>query len=106
MRTFYKTLVILGVASILNAATTYISTITGTRVVTGYFNETNSVTITITLDGSDAANLIKAARSLGLEAKGFKKGLSALGKVKLPVILCWEFNHFLVLEGFIGERGA
>ena len=53
MRTLYKTLVILGVASILNAATTYVSTITGTRVVTGYFNETNSVTITITLDGDD-----------------------------------------------------
>ena len=53
MRTLYKTLVILGVASILNAATTYVSTITGTRVVTGYFNETNSVTIIITLDGDD-----------------------------------------------------
>ena len=54
MRTLYKTLVILGVASVLNAATTYVSTITGTRVVTGYFNETNDVTIIITLDGDDA----------------------------------------------------
>ena len=49
----YKTLVILGAASILNAATTYVSTITGTRVVTGYFNETNSVSVIITLDGDD-----------------------------------------------------
>ncbi|MEO1945311.1 MAG: hypothetical protein ABGY11_13500, partial [Candidatus Thioglobus sp.] len=50
----YKTLVIIGVASILNGATTYVSTITGSRVVVGYFNETNSVTIIITLDGDDA----------------------------------------------------
>ena len=53
MRTFYKTLVILSVASILNAATTYVSTVTGTRVVVGYLNETNSVTIIVTLDGDD-----------------------------------------------------
>ena len=53
MKKFYKILVFLWAASILNAATTYVSTITGTRVVTGYFNETNSVSVIITLDGDD-----------------------------------------------------
>lgn len=60
----------------------------------------------VSRDGSDAANLVQAARSLGLEARGFKKGLAALEKVKLPVVLFWEFNHFLILEGFIGDRVA
>ncbi len=57
----------------------------------------------VSRDGSDAANLVLAARSLGLTAKGFKKGLSALAKLKPPAILFWEFNHFLVFEGFVGD---
>ena len=60
----------------------------------------------VSRDGSDAANLLLAAQSLGLEAKGFKKGLLALEKVSLPAVLFWEFNHFLVLEGFFGDRVA
>ena len=60
----------------------------------------------VSRDGSDAANLILAARSLGLDAKGFKKSIAALEKVKPPAILFWEFNHFLVFEGFRGNRVA
>lgn len=60
----------------------------------------------VSRDGSDAANLILAARSLGLDAKGFKKSIDALEKVKPPAILFWEFNHFLVFEGFRGDRVA
>lgn len=60
----------------------------------------------VSRDGSDAANLILAARSLGLNAKGFKKGLSSLAQTKPPVILFWDFNHFLVFEGFFGDRVA
>lgn len=60
----------------------------------------------VSRDGSDAANLLKAARNLGLDAKGFKKGLKALEQVKTPAILFWEFNHFLVLDGFRGDRVA
>ncbi len=60
----------------------------------------------VSRDGSDAANLVLAAQSLGLEAKGFKKGLSALRQIKPPAILFWEFNHFLVFEGFIGDKVA
>lgn len=60
----------------------------------------------VSRDGSDAANLLEAAKSLGFEARGFKKGLVALERVELPAILFWEFNHFLVLEGFVGERVA
>ena len=60
----------------------------------------------VSRDGSDAANLILAARSLGLDAKGFKKGLESLKEVRGPAILFWEFNHFLVFEGFRRDRVA
>ena len=53
----------------------------------------------VSRDGSDAANLVRAAKLFGLEAKGFKKGLEALKKVSLPAILFWNFDHFLVLDG-------
>ncbi|MCP4800095.1 MAG: NHLP family bacteriocin export ABC transporter peptidase/permease/ATPase subunit, partial [bacterium] len=58
----------------------------------------------VSRDGSDAANLLLAAKNLALDGKGYKKGLLALKSMKLPVILFWEFNHFLVLEGFVGDR--
>ena len=60
----------------------------------------------VSRDGTDAANLILAARSLGLDAKGFQKGLEALEQLKPPAILFWEFNHFLVFEGFRGDSVA
>ena len=41
----------------------------------------------VSRDGCDAANLIKAARNLGLDAKGFKKGIQALELVRTPAIL-------------------
>lgn len=53
----------------------------------------------VSRDGSDAANLVRAAKLFGLEAKGFKKGLQALKTVTLPAILFWNFDHFLVLDG-------
>ena len=60
----------------------------------------------VSRDGSDAANLILAAKSYGLNGKGFKKGIKALEGVTAPAILFWEFNHFLVFEGFIGNKVA
>lgn len=57
----------------------------------------------VSRDGSDAANLVRAAQLFGLEAKGFKKGLETLQSVRLPAILFWNFDHFLVLDGI--EKG-
>ena len=57
----------------------------------------------VTRDGSNADNLLKAARRQGCVAKAFAGRSEVLRKKEFPLILFWEFNHFLVLEGFQGD---
>ncbi len=54
----------------------------------------------VSRDGSTAAGIARAARSYGLECKGRSVHVHQLRNMPLPLILFWEFNHFLILEGF------
>lgn len=53
----------------------------------------------VSRDGSVAKNMLSAARSYGFEAGGYKLEPSSLGSLTLPVIIHWNFNHFVVLCG-------
>lgn len=63
----------------------------------------------VSRDGSRASNLLKAARSYGLRAKGMQMEAGALCEVQAPAILFWEFNHYVVYDGVgrrLGRRGV
>lgn len=59
----------------------------------------------VSRDGSNARNILKAARSYGLAAKGYRYEPNDLRHDgKFPCIIHWNFNHFVVLDGFRGNK--
>ncbi len=58
----------------------------------------------VSRDGSTAAGLSRAARHYGLKCTGRSVNASHLMKMPYPQILFWEWNHFLILEGFDGKH--
>lgn len=59
----------------------------------------------VSRDGSSAKNILKAARNYGLKAQGYRMEPEALVKNgEFPCIIHWEFNHFVVLKGFKGDK--
>ena len=61
----------------------------------------------VSRDGSNARNILRAARSYGLSAKGYRYEPETLKKKgKFPCIVHWNFNHFLVLNGFRGNKAV
>ena len=55
-------------------------------------------------DGSKASCVIRAARNRGCDANGYRWTADRLKELmEFPLIIHWEFNHFVVLEGIKGD---
>ncbi len=58
----------------------------------------------VSRDGSKAINIIKAARRYNMDAHGLQLTMDNVQLLPPPFIIYWQFNHFLIVEGFEGER--
>ena len=59
----------------------------------------------VSRDGSNAKNILRAARSYGLIAQGYRYETEVLRRNgNFPCIVHWNFNHFVVLNGFKGNK--
>ncbi len=55
----------------------------------------------VSRDGSNLKNIFLAAVSYGLEVKGYRMEIDAMKtSATFPCIIHWNFNHFVVLNGF------
>ena len=58
----------------------------------------------VSRDGSSAASILRASRHYGLECSGLSLRAGQLGKLPLPLIVFWQFSHFVVVEGIDGRH--
>ena len=59
----------------------------------------------VSRDGSNAKNILVAARSYGLKAQGYRLEPEELRDGgQFPCIVHWDFNHFVVCCGFKGNK--
>ncbi len=61
----------------------------------------------VSRDGSNAKNIMLAAKHHGFEVHGYRMELDALKEnATFPCIIHWEFDHFVVLDGFKGSKAV
>ena len=57
----------------------------------------------VSRDGCNARNIMRAARRFGMECHAYRKEPDSLKTLEMPCLIHWNFNHFVVLEGFKGD---
>ena len=61
----------------------------------------------VSRDGSSAKNIMRAARGYGMKVHAYKLEPEALLKEgPFPCMIHWGFNHFVVLDGFHGNKAV
>lgn len=55
-------------------------------------------------DGTRATTLLSIAKRHGFEADAYSMEIPALENLSEPVILHWNFSHYVILEGIQGDR--
>ncbi|MCS7102079.1 MAG: peptidase domain-containing ABC transporter [Burkholderiaceae bacterium] len=60
--------------------------------------------LTPSLRGVTLKHIAELAQSMQMSARGVQAPLSALGQLRLPAILHWDMNHFVVLTAVRGDR--
>ena len=58
----------------------------------------------VSRDGTKASNVVRAAKTLGMVTRGVQAGFNRLFELRFPMVVYWNFNHFVVVEGFRGNR--
>lgn len=79
-------------------------------MVAGYYGQHSDLNalrrqFPISLKGATLSQLMRVAGKLGMNTRPLKLSLNELPQLRLPCILHWEFNHFVVLRD-IDERYA
>ena len=77
-------------------------------MISGYFGkylplEQMRIETGVSRDGCNAANIMRAAKKFGLECHGYRREPEALREIETPCIIHWNFEHFVVFEGFKGD---
>lgn len=77
-------------------------------MIFGYFGkflplEQMRIETGVSRDGCNAGNIMRAAKRFGLDCHGYRREPEALKEIQTPCIIHWNFNHFVVFEGFKGE---
>lgn len=58
----------------------------------------------VSRDGSNVLNMKKAAQNYGLNMRVFRRSADELREMPTPFIVFWDYNHFLVVEGFDRDK--
>src|SRR4051812_43054426 len=58
----------------------------------------------VSLKGLNLLQLMKLAERLDFSCRPIRLELESLGRLRMPAILHWNFNHFVVLKRIKGDR--